>query len=236
MTMAEIVEQVAFMLGLPANENTEQLQIEQAVNIAFRELKRYMKTPVDKTVPYAPRIDLKAAGIRTVKVLYVYAAYPKVGVSLGSVESGNVFQLAAGLAGYGAAGVNNMMNIDPIMTELAYSQVRNTLSTDFQWKYDLPNQVVYCTHRSTVPAAVTIRYVPIYEDVSEITGQTWIDYLIRMSEANMKKALGRSRSKYKVEGSNVSLDGDTLLAEANAELEAIRGELKEKTSRLVILN
>lgn len=49
MTMNEIVEQVAFMLGLPANENVEGMQIEQAVNIAFRELKRYMKTPVDKT-------------------------------------------------------------------------------------------------------------------------------------------------------------------------------------------
>lgn len=237
MTMAEIVEQVAFMLGLPANENVEKLQIEQAVNIAFRELKRYMRTPVDKTVPYTPRIDLKAVGINTVKVLYVYAAYPKVGVSLGSVESGNVFQLAAGLAGYGAfSATNNMMNIDPIMTELAYSQVRNTLSTDFQWKYDLPNQVVYCTHKSTVPAVVTIRYVPIYTDVSEITGQTWIDYLVRMSEANMKKALGRSRSKYKIEGSNVTLDGEQLLAEANAELEAIRNELGSKTSRLVILN
>lgn len=236
MTMAEIVEQVAFMLGLPANENVENLQIEQAVNIAFRELKRYMKTPVDKTVPYKPRIDLKAVGINTVKVLYVYAAYPKVGVSLGSVESGNVFQLAAALNGYGSVSATSVMNIDPIMTELAYSQVRNCLSTDFQWKYDLPNQAVYCTHKVTVPAAVTIRYVPIYEDVSEITGQTWIDYLVRMSEANMKKALGRSRSKYKIEGSNVTLDGEQLLAEANVELEAIRNELGSKTSRLVILN
>lgn len=236
MTMAEIVEQVAFMLGLPANENVENLQIEQAVNIAFRELKRYMKTPVDKTVPYKPRIDLKSVGINTVKVLYVYASQPKVGVSLGSVESGNVFQLAAALSGYGSVSATNMMNIDPIVTELAYSQVRNCLSTDFQWKYDLPNQVVYCTHKSTVPATVTIRYVPIYTDVSEITGQTWIDYLVRMSEANMKKALGRSRAKYKIEGSNVTLDGEQLLAEANAELESIRNELGSKTSRLVILN
>ena len=236
MTMAEIVEQVAFMLGLSANENVENLQIEQAVNIAFRELKRYMKTPVDKTVPYKPRIDLKSVGINTVKVLYVYASQPKVGVSLGSVESGNVFQLAAALSGYASVSATNMMNIDPIVTELAYSQVRNCLSTDFQWKYDLPNQVVYCTHKSTVPATVTIRYVPIYTDVSEITGQTWIDYLVRMSEANMKKALGRSRAKYKIEGSNVTLDGEQLLAEANAELESIRNELGSKTSRLVILN
>lgn len=232
MTMQEIIEQVAFMLGLPANENTENVQIEQSVNIAFRELKRYMKTPVDKTVLYSTRIDLEKVGIKTVKVLYVQAAYPKVGVSLGLIESGNIFQVAA----VGAFGSASVLNIDPIMTELAYSQVHNCLTTDFQWKYDLPNQVVYCTHKASRPAEVTIRYVPIYGDVSEITGQTWIDYLVRMSEANMKKALGRSRSKYRIEGSNVSLDGDQLLAEANAELEVIRNELGGKSSKLVILN
>lgn len=235
MTMQEIVEQVAFMLGLPANENVENLQIEQAVNIAFRELKRYMKTPVDKTVPYSTRIDLVKVGIKTVKVLYVQAAFPKVGVSLGNIESGNVFQVAA-VGAYSTFSSTSVLNINPIMTELAYSQIQNCLSTDFQWKYDLPNQVVYCTHRSTKPAAVTIRYVPIYEDLSEITSQTWIDYLIRLSEANMKKALGRSRSKYKIDGSNVSLDGEQLLDEANSELEIIRNELNEKSSNLVILN
>ena len=57
-----------------------------------------------------------------------------------------------------------------------------------------------------------------------------------MSEANMKKALGRSRSKYTIEGSNVSLDGETLLTEANAELEAIRTELREKKQKLTVLN
>ncbi len=145
-------------------------------------------------------------------------------------------EIIEAVGAYGAFGSASVLNIDPIMTELAYSQVHNCLTTDFQWKYDLPNQVVYCTHKASRPAEVTIRYVPIYGDVSEITGQIWIDYLVRMSEANMKKALGRSRSKYRIEGSNVSLDGDQLLAEANAELEVIRNELGGKSSKLVILN
>lgn len=195
-----------------------------------------MKTPVDKTVPYSTRIDLVKVGIKTVKVLYVQAAFPKVGVSLGNIESGNVFQVAAAISAYSTFSSTSVLNINPIMTELAYSQIQNCLSTDFQWKYDLPNQVLYCTHRSTKPTVVTIRYVPIYEDVSEITSQTWIDYLIRLSEANMKKALGRSRSKYKIDGSNISLDGEQLLDEANSELEIIRNELNEKSSNLVILN
>ena len=122
------------------------------------------------------------------------------------------------------------------MTEMGMAQVRNVLSTDFQWRHDPQNQVVYCTHRDPRPFSVTIRYVPMYEDVSEIVSDTWIDYLVRMSTANAKIALGRSRSKYKIEGSNVSLDGEALLSEANAELETIRSELEQRKQHLVVVN
>lgn len=236
MTMQEIVDQVSFMLGLPANENIEELQIEKAVLIAFRELKRYIKTPVDKTVPFATRIDLVANGIETVKVLRVLPAYPRIGLTMSSIDSGNVFQVAAAVNVYSGIGNTSSINIEPIMTEMAMAQVRNTLSTDFQWRYDQDNQVIYCTHRDPRPTVVTIQYVPEYKDVSEIKSNTWIDYLIRMSEANMKIALGRARSKYKIEGSNVSLDGDILLQEAHTELEAIRTELEAKKNKIVLVN
>ena len=236
MTMQEIVEQVSFMLGMPANDNNERMQVEKAVLIAFRELKRYMKTPVDLTVPYQPRLDLVALGIQTKKVLNVQCAYPRVGLVMSSIDSGNVFQVAAAVNTYSAIGQTSSLNIDPIMTEMAMAQVRNTLSTDFQWKHDVDNQVVYVAHREPKPTLVTITYVPDYKDVSEIVSDTWIDYLVRMSEALMKKSLGRTRSKYKVESTNISLDGDTLLTEANAELEAIRNELEARKNKLVVLN
>lgn len=227
---------MSFMLGIPSNENVEDLQIEQAVQIAFRELKRYMKTPVDKTVPFQHRLDLVKLGIHTKKVINVQAAYPRIGLTMSSIDSGNVFQVAAAVNTYSAIGQTSSINIDPIMTEMAMAQVRNTLSTDFQWRYDIDNQVIYCTHRDPMPTQLTITYTPDYQDVSEIQSDTWIDYLIRMSEANTKKALGRSRSKYRVEGSNVSNDGEILIQEANTELEAIRTELETKKPKLVILN
>lgn len=236
MTMEEIVDQVSFNLGMPSNENVEGQQIEKAVIIAFRELKRYIKTPVDKTVPYSSRLDLIKLNIHTVRVMYVFPAYPRIGLTMNSLDSGNVFQVAAAVKTYSAVGQTSSINIDPIMTEMAMAQVRNTLSTDFQWTYDPQNQVVYCTHRDPRPTHVTIRYVPDYQDVSEIVNPTWIDYLVRLSEAHMKKSLGRSRSKYTIEGSNVSLDGKILLDEANAELEAIREELSQKKTNLVVLN
>ena len=236
MTMEEIVTQVSFELGLPTSKNVETQQVKQAVLVAFRELKRYMKTPVDKTVPYATRIDLKAQNIDTLNVLYVYASYPRIGLTMGTLDSGNVFQVAAAVNVYSAIGNTSSINIDPIMTEMAMAQVRNTISTDFQWKFDIDNQVIYCAHRDPRPSAVTIRYVPNYKDVSEIKSMEWIDYLIRLSEAHMKKSLGRSRSKYTIEGSNVTLDGQTLLEEANNELTQIREELSQKKTNLVVLN
>jgi hypothetical protein len=195
-----------------------------------------MKTPVDKTVPFMKRLDLVKLGINTKKVINVQAAYPRIGLTMNSIDSGNVFQVAAAVNVYSAIGQTSSLNIDPIMTEMAMAQVRNTLATDFQWRYDVDNQVVYCAHREPMPECVTITYMPDYKDVSEIQNDTWIDYLIRLSECFMKKALGRSRSKYKVEGSNVSYDGEILLQEANTELEAIRQELEAKKNKLVILN
>ena len=86
MTMNEIVEQVAFMLGIPANDNIEDLQIEKAVLIAFRELKRYIKTPTEKTVPFNTRVQLKKVGIDTRKIVNVSPASPRIGQRLTSLE------------------------------------------------------------------------------------------------------------------------------------------------------
>jgi hypothetical protein len=234
--MNEYVSKLSFMLGFQSNKNNEQIDLSEAVNIAFTELKEYIKTPVNKTVPFATRLDLMALGINTVNVLYVQAAEPRIGLSLTAIDSSNVFQVAAAVNLSSGYGQGQGLNIDPIMSQLALQQNRNALSTDLQWSYDLPNQVVYVTHRAPIPATITIRYVPIYNDVSEIEGPTWVNYLLRLALAHAKVTLGRTRSKYIVEGSNVTLDGEQLLTEGNAELEAIRNELKSKPSKMRVLN
>lgn len=235
MKMEEIVDQVGFMLGIPANDNVEELDIRKAVTLAFREAKRYMRTPSLKTVPFSKRIDLVKVGIITTTVRGVYPANPKVGLNLSNVESGNVFQLAAAVNA-GAMLNSTTANMDPIINQLAMAQVANVLSTDWNWRYDLDNQVVYITCKAPVSNTVTIDYVPDYRDVSEVTNKSWTDIIVRLSEAYMKKALGRCRSKYTVTGSNVTLDGDTLLNEANEELQALRAEMEAKSNRLVVLD
>ena len=236
MIMQEIVDQVSFSLGLPSNENVESQQIEKAVVIAFREVKRYMKTPNHKTVPFATRIRLKENGIITRNILTVKPSRPRIGLTMSSIDSGNVFQIAAAVNTSNMIGNTSAINIDPIVTEMAMAQVRNTITTDLQWQYDIDNDVLYVTHRDPMPPTVTITYVPDYQDVSEIKSNTYIDYLIRLTLAHMKVSLGRTRSKYKVEGSNVSLDGEILLDEGNQELKEIREELEQKKPNLIVLN
>lgn len=235
MTMDEIAMQVSFMLGIPANSNVEELDVRQAVLIAFREAKRYMRTPALKTVPFSTRIQLEKAGIVTTCVRGVYSAYPKVGLNLSNVDGGNVFQLAAAVNA-GAMINSTTSNLDPIVNQLAMAQASNTLSTDLNWRHDVDNDVLYITCKAPRPSQVTIDYVPDYKDVSEVKNKSWTDIIIRLSEAYMKLALGRSRSKYTIQGSNVSLDGETLLSEANSQLEEIRTEMESKTNRLVILD
>lgn len=229
MTMADYVDLVSFKLGIPANKNVENLSVEKAVMLSFQELKEFMGVPVDKTVPFSTRLDLLSLGIYTVKVRYVFPATPKVGLNLNNVDSGNVFALAA------STQMMTDSSLDKFVQQLARAQVSNVLSTDFQWTYDMENQVIYCTCKQPHPSLVTIRYIPNYTDVSQIKNPTWINYLTRMSEANMKVALGRSRSKYSVEGSNVKLDGEILLNEGTQELQQIREELKPKKRKIRVV-
>lgn len=235
MTVDEVVDQVSFMLGLPCNMNVENLDLRKAVLIAFSEAKRYMRTTALKTVPYATRIDLEKVGIRTSVVRAVYPAYPKMGLNLSNVESGNVFQLAAAVNA-GAMLNSTTGNLDPIVNQVAMAQAANVLATDWQWKYDQLNQCLYVTCKSPRPSQVTVSYVPDFQDVSEITSRAWQNIIVRLSEAYAKLSLGRTRSKYTIQGSNVALDGEALLEEANSQLQSLREEMESKSNRLVIVD
>lgn len=238
MQMSEYVERIEYHLGLhdPDSIDAELVQTERAVTAAFQELKVYMRTSTDKTVPYSTRIDLLTNNILTRKVLSVYPSQPRIGLTMSSIDSGNVFQVAAAVNVYSAIGQTSSLNIDPIVTEMAMAQVRNTLSTDFQWKYDISNQCVYCTHRDPRPAFVTIHYVPEFQDVSEVTNNVWIDYILRLGQAFAKQRLGRIKTQYAVKDSNVDNDGEILLNEATSEINDIREKLQAKKTRLVVLN
>ena len=47
-------------------------------------------------------------------------------------------------------------------------QIRNTVSTDLQFRFDKHTNQLYINIASDKPEYITIEYVPLYKDVSEI--------------------------------------------------------------------
>ena len=75
-------------------------------------------------------------------------------------------------------------------------QIRNTTSTDLQFRFDKHTNQLYINVAMDRPQYITIEYVPLYTDVSEVVSDYWIDIIIRMATAQAKVILGRIRSRY----------------------------------------
>ena len=106
-------------------------------------------------------------------------------------------------------------------------QIRNTASTDLSFYYDKSAEKLYINSvqlNNNTP--ITVEYVPRFENVEEITSDYWIDVIMKLSVALTKVILGRVRSKYTQNNALWTLDGSTLLQEGNAELAAIREQLR----------
>ena len=115
---------------------------------------------------------------------------------------------------------------------MAYStaqQIRNTLSTDLAFRYDRSKNLLYINVSMGTPQYVTVKYVPRFDDPSEIYSDYWIDMLVKMSVAMTKIILGRIRSRFTQSNALWTQDGEAILAEGTTELTAIRAELKEST-------
>jgi hypothetical protein len=104
-------------------------------------------------------------------------------------------------------------------------QMRNTTSTDLSFKQDKQAEKLYINTLDK-PPAITIEFVPKFEDVNEVTSDYWIDIIVRMSVALTKITLGRIRSRYVQSNALWTQDGDTLLQEGNTELATLRETLR----------
>ena len=199
------------------------------VNSAMRELQRYIDTTRLITVPYNSCIDLKEYNINSVVRIYRVEGY----MNTESTQSG---AFADPMYASQWQLLHGMGNIDRL-TDYAYNyaawntllQIRNTTSTDLAFRYDKSSNLLYINISSNYPKDITIEYVPRYNDVSEITSDFWIDMLIRLAAALTKVTVGRVRSKFTQSNALWTLDGPTLLEEGNAELTALREELKAST-------
>lgn len=202
--------------------------IDQLLNAAMREIQRYICTTKLITIPFKSCIDMKPYKVNSVAHVYRTEGYVSTDDSgQATIDPMQVQQWQM------LSGAGNLYNFqDYVSNYLSWNtllQVRNTTSTDLSFRYDKSDELLYINIASGIPTAVTVEYIPRYDDISEITSDYWIDVLVRLSVALAKVATGRIRSKYSQSNALWRLDGEALLSEGNAELSELRQQLQHDT-------
>ena len=123
-----------------------------------------------------------------------------------------------------------------VMNYLSYNtllQMRNTLSTDLDFKEDKAANKLYINAAYSDMQEITIEYVPTYHTVEQITSSYWILQLKKLSLALVKIALGRIRTRFGHTGDIITQDGDKILEEGNTEYKEVMQHLTENSMMFI---
>lgn len=211
------------------------LEVENGVDakilmMAFRELRRHIHEYACLTVSYAQRISLKDYHVKD--FIDVRRATTPPGLGVGS-PTGSVFASLAGMVPIGGSAVVQPY-LDYYTETMLVQTIKNTISKDLQYTYDEQNEVLYLSSNLPYPAQVTITYIPEYQGPEDIKTSYWQDWMRRLAIAHLKIYVGQKRSKMKIPGSPVQLNGDAILEEGRTELNEIREFLAQNNTPLKI--
>ena len=197
--------------------------IKQIIDQAFDEIKHYMTDTYTVTVPFANCIDLSKYNIDNVE---------SVLRGQDSILTGVPFQLPA----MDLMNITGMYNLESYANAMLIKRNMNTLATDMEFMWDKPNQKLYVYANPNFPAYVTINFKPEYYSVEDIREDYWETQLRKLALGMCKVILGRIRSKYTSNSAKFQLDGPTLLAEGNAEVQQVRQFLDDNKDIFTVLN
>lgn len=222
MTRDEYIADIKLSLGAPIVAVEVEELLGQLVDKAFREVRRYVTETRFITIPYANCIDLKGceAEIDTVVQIFRTANPSRVGdftdiYSLSTLNTANTSQVNLLLSDY--------------LYRTQVNQLKSTITTDLDFTYDKEDKKLYINTFYPRPTKVTLAYIPVFKDVSEIKEGYWVNFIQRLSLAFAKETLGRVRGKYELSSSLYKLDGGQLLQEGISERDAVRQELNENS-------
>lgn len=220
MTLAEYVDEILFTLGGTVVEVEIEKDLPRCVNKAFREVKQYVTTPAYMTVPFGAMsqgiggtVDLKDKNVYSVVNVMRPDSYNSLSMNTLDVFGLNLTYSA-------------ITNMDAYAQRMLRLQQMNTISTDLDFLWDAHTKKLSVTMNPPFTNTITIQYIPDYKDVEEITEVFWVDIILKLATAYAKQVLGRIRSKYTLNSSQYSLDGETLLNEANNEIQEIQTFLR----------
>lgn len=241
LTKQEYVEYIKLQVtgGLLELEITDEV-IGKYVDAALKELQRYIDQTVFITVPYASCIDLTGFEKTASAVIDVYRTVGFTGDTTSSIGDGMVDPMYAQTwMVFASGGTYNLQNY--VMNYLSYNtllQMRNTASTDLDWREGIDTtdgkRKLYINANYDTPRMITIEYVPIFTDVSQIVSDYWIDILKRLSVAMVKVALGRIRTRFTQTNALWTDDGATMLQEGTEELKDLRDRLNNNSNLFIL--
>lgn len=204
-------------------------QVEDIVNMALEELTHYMNDTKSITIPYKSVIDTSKWPYRVSVVNYVMRGQSAINYL-------PTEQLTAAYIYTAQTGANTGINLDSIANAVMAQQNLNTISTDLDFRFEKDEQKLFVTCNAVQPKTITVDYMPEYSNVDELTDPYWKNTLKRYSLAMTKVILGRIRSKYTLNSSQYSLDGQTILSEGLQELESIRTNLQNNNDSLFVID
>lgn len=197
------------------------------VDAALVELRRYIDETKLIPAPFSKCIDLKDFDHSA--IIGVYRTEGFTGdTNMSATDSTIDPMYAQQWMAFSSGGITYSLN-NYVMNYLAYNtllQMRNNTSTDLAFKEDKNGQKLYINVNYDYPKMITIEYIPVFRDVSEITSDYWIDILKRLSLAMTKVALGRIRTRFTQSNALWTQDGETMLQEGNEELKELRETLR----------
>ena len=214
------------MLESELDDNT----INRIIKSALRELQRYITSTRLVTIPFKPCIDLSNEEdtnnekLNVNSVVMIYRTEDLSGTN--SITSGSISDPMQVAQWQLISGMGNLTNFqDAVYNYSAWTtleQIRNTISTDLSFRFDKHTNKLYINVSSGTPKSITVEYIPIIQDVEEITSDYWVDMLMRLSIALTKVTVGRIRTRYTQSNALWQQDGDTILSEGREELTNIR--------------
>ena len=204
--------------------------LDKVLSAALREVQRYIDTTVIKTIPFENCIDLSDYNVSSVSRVYRAKGFMTNESDDNSLSPADPMYASQWQL---LSGTGNMYNFnDYVYNYSAYNtlqQIRNTTSTDLAFRYDKSSNKLYINVATNKPRDITIEFVPLFKDVSEVTSDYWIDIIVRLATAIAKVTLGRIRTRYTQSNALWTQDGQQMLDEGNQELTDIREKLQAST-------
>lgn len=201
------------------------------VDAALIQIQQYIDETKLITVPFAKCIDLD--GFDHSAIVNVYRVQGFTGDTTTGITTSDVDPIYAQTWSVFTTGgtMYNLQNY--VMNYLSYNtllQMRNTLSTDLDFKEDKHGNKLYINAAYSSLEFVTIEYIPIFHSVDDITSDYWIDKVRRMALALVKIALGRIRTRFTQTNGLWPMDGEKMLQEGTEEYNKLTEDLRQNAT------